>query len=194
MESLDLTFKEVDKIIKLLISGHIGVMPTDTIYGIVGSALNPDTVAEIYLLRKRSSNKPLIVLISALDDLKKFDVILSKTQTDFLNKIWPSPVSIVLPCLSENYTYLHRGTQSLAFRIPKNETLLEILKRVGPLVAPSANIEKGKPSTTTVEAKKYFGDQISFYIDGGIIQSKPSTLIEFDGNKMKVLRQGSFKI
>lgn len=166
-------------IVNLLRKGKIGVMPTDTIYGIVGSALNPKTVEKIYKLRKRSKKKPFIILISSLNDLKKFDVTLTKEQENFLKKIWPNPVSVVLPT----------GTKSLAFRMPKNKKLLELLRAVGPLVAPSANIAGAKPAQTIDQAKQYFGDSV-FYVDGGEITSKPSALIEFSDTGVKVLRPG----
>lgn len=171
------------------------MMPTDTIYGIVGSALNPQTVEEIYKIRKRDTTKPLIVLISSLDDLKKFDIKLTKEQKSFLQKIWPNPVSVILSCPNEKFSYLHRGKKSLAFRLPRNGMLMQILKEVGPLVAPSANLEKEKPAETIEQAKKYFGDKISFYIDEGILKSKPSTVIQLyeDGLRL-VLRKGNFPV
>lgn len=179
----------------LLKKGKVGVIPTDTVYGIVGSALNPKTVEEIYHLRKRATDKPMIILISAVDDLKKFDIKLTSKQKEFLKKVWPNPVSVVLPCKLAKFYYLHRGKKSLAFRIPKNEMLLEILKGVGPLVAPSANYADEKPAQTLAEAKKYFGNRISFYTDGGRLKLKPSTVIQLyeDGTRI-VLRAGSFKV
>lgn len=183
------------QIIELLKKGKIGVIPTDTIYGIVGSALNPEAVEEIYTLRKRETDKPFIILISSVDDLKKFEVKLTKEQKEFLGKNWPNPVSVILAVNIEKLKYLHRGKNSLAFRMPKNRRLLDILKRVGPLVAPSANIAGEKPAETAEEAKRYFGDKISFYLDAGKLKSKPSTIIRLyeDGTKI-VLRAGSFRV
>lgn len=186
---------KIQQIIDLLKSGKIGVMPTDTIYGIVGSALNPDTVEEIYKLRKRNPDKPMIILISSLSDLKKFDINLTKAQTDFLEKIWPNPVSVVLPCPYEKFAYLHRGKRSLAFRMPKDEKLLNVLKKIDPLVAPSANIGSEKPAQTLDEARKYFGNKVSFYIDGGKLKAKPSTIVQlYKDGTIIVLRKGSFKL
>ena len=186
---------EVKRIIQLLKAGKVGVIPTDTIYGIVGSALNPQTVEEIYYLRKRVSDKPMIVLIAEVSDLRKFDIDLTPAQIDFLGKIWPNPVSVVLPCPSEEFKYLHRGKRSLAFRMPKNGKLLELLKQTGPLVAPSANIEDQKPAETINEAKEYFADEVSFYVEGGKLKSKPSTIVQLnkDGTHI-VLREGLFKV
>lgn len=195
MKPFDLTSKEINIAVKLLKSGQIGVMPTDTIYGIVGSALNPKTVEEIYSLRRRDSSKPMIILISSLNDLNLFDISLTKDQKKFLQKSWPNALSVILSCTLEKLRYLHRDKKSLAFRMPKDSNLLEILKQTGPLVAPSANLEKNKPAQTVKEARKYFGNNIPFYVDGGKLESKPSTVIQLyeDGTRI-VLREGSFKI
>lgn len=183
------------KIIDQLKSGKVGVIPTDTIYGIVGSALNPEVVEKIYNLRKRSKNKPMIILISQLSDLEKFEINLTETQKELLKKVWPNPVSVVLPCASDNFKYLHRGTNTLAFRMPNDDDLLETLKVTEPLVAPSANFEGQKPSQTIDEAKRFFGDEVDFYINGGRIISKPSTLIKLnEDGSTKILREGSFKL
>lgn len=184
----------MDELVSILKKGQIAVVPTDTIYGIVGSALNPQTVERIYKLRKRSKGKPMIILISCLEDLKKFDIKLTQKQKEFLQKNWPNPLSVILICKNNKFKYLHRGKNSLAFRMPKNENLLKILSEVGPLVAPSANLEGDLPAKNIAEARRYFGNQVGFYLDGGTIQSAQSTLIEFREDSLKILRMGSFKI
>jgi L-threonylcarbamoyladenylate synthase len=83
--------------------------------------------------------------------------------------------SIVFDC--NDFEYLHRGKKSLAFRLPHNKDLIDILKISGPIVAPSANIEGAKPAENIKEAKSYFGDKIDFYLDVGTIKSKPSKII-----------------
>ncbi len=195
MRPLNLNLKDVDQVIELLKIGRIGVMPTDTIYGIIGSALNPKTVKEIYSLRSRSSDKPLIVLIASLEDLKRFGIALTQQQKDFLISVWPNPVSVILPCPKEEFSYLHRGKNSLAFRMPKHEQLLKVLKKTGPLVAPSANFENSPPAEDINQARKYFGNNIAFYVDGGTVKSQPSTVIQLyeDGTKI-VLREGNYRV
>ncbi len=173
--------------------GKIAVIPTDTIYGIVSVAFNKDTVEKIYKLRKRNPTKPFIILISSLKDLKHFGIVLTQKQKDLLQKIWPNPVSVILPVKNQKWSYLHRGTKTLAFRVPDKKDLLELLKQTGPLIAPSANFEGEKPSTTIKEAKNYFGDSVSIYIDGGELDSYPSTLIKIENGQIEILRQGAFK-
>lgn len=189
----DSSSEELVNLANQLKSGSIAVIPTDTQYGIVTSALNQNSVEKVYQLRKRSPEKPMIILISDLSDLKKFDIYLSEEQIVKLNTLWPNPISIIFP--KENgLEYLHRGKKSLAFRIPKLNWLQDLLKISGPLVAPSANFEGEIPATNISEAHNYFGDQINFYIDDGVQNNPPSTVIRFVDQKIEIIRQGVFKI
>ncbi len=156
-------------------------MATDTIYGILGSALLSNTVERIYKLRQRDLKKPMIVLIGLLNDLKIFDIKLTPRLKNFLSNIWFNtkvPTSVIISCPSKKFSYLHRGTKTIAFRIPAKKDLLNLLRKTGPLVAPSANISGKKPAKNIKEAKKYFGNKIDFYVDGGTIKNSPSILIE----------------
>jgi len=173
--------KETGKEIK---SGKIGVIPTDTIYGIVCSAFDKKSVEKIYELRKRDLKKPMIVLISSLKDLKLFGIEIDKKTAD---KYWPGKTSIILPV--KKFEYLHRGKKSLAFRLPDDSNLIQILKVSGPIVAPSANIEGKEPATTIEEAKEYFGEKINFYLSAGKLKSKPSKIISLLKGKVEVVRK-----
>lgn len=189
--------KKIDqKIINILKSGGVGVLPTDTIYGLVGLALNKKTVGKIYKLKKRSPRKPFIILIADVNDLKKFGVALDETVKKVLSEFWPGPVSVILKCpkLKKELSYLYPLNKTMAFRCPNMKWLNVLLEKTGPLVAPSANPE-GLPSTETIkQAKKYFGDKVDFYFDAGTIKNSPSTLISLDNGKIEVLRQGKTKI
>lgn len=181
------------KLALLLKEGVIAVMPSDTIYGICGNAFKEEIVKKIYKLRKRSPQKPMIILISDLDDLKKFGIRLSLKEKLFLNKIWPDKISVVLDIKEtdklKKLNYLHRGTRTLAFRLPRPKWLRELLKISGPLVAPSANWEGYKPAETIFGAKKYFGNKV-IYFDSGRIEGRPSVLIKLHNDKVEILRQG----
>jgi len=177
----------------ILLKGGVGVLGTDTIYGLVGSALEKKTVERIYQLRKRNSKKPMIILVSSVRDLELFDTGLDAKTKKFLRKIWPGKVSVILPCKNNKFSYLHRGKKSLAFRIPKKDKLLKLIKKTGPLVAPSANWEGFAPASMIKQAQKYFANKADFYLDEGRLKSKPSTLIEIKKGKIKVKREGAVK-
>lgn len=163
----------------------MGVLATDTIYGIVGRAHDRTAVERIYKLKGRSPDKPMIILIGSVEDLELFGV-----RADGVNLAdhWPGPVSIILPCDRDDLEYLHRGTKTLAFRLPDKPALRDLLSKTGPLVAPSANPEGHPPARNVEEAKAYFGDQVSIYV-GGEVTGSPSKLIKIDeSGNVTVLR------
>ena len=188
--------KNITKIIK---EGGVGILPTDTLYGLVGLALNKKAVERIYEIKKRDKEKKLIILIAHKKDLKLFKINIDDRTKKVLNKFWPNPISIVLP-LSDDKTfnqsifYLNRGTDTLAFRMPKPKWLRKLLKKTGPLVAPSANPEGMSPAENIEQAKAYFGNLVDFYVDKGQLKGQPSTLIALNEQGLEVRRQGVAEI
>ncbi len=179
------------RVIQTLCNGGVGVIPTDTLYGIVGSALSKKTVERIYTVRHRDSDKPLIVLIGSIDDVSLFGIHLHSFEQKIVSTVWPGKVSVVIPCAQKKFTYLHRGTKSIAFRMPRHQGLLRLLVRTGPLVAPSANTQGHDPAYTIAEAHAYFRENVDFYVDVGERHSPPSTLISLDTSGVRVVREGA---
>ncbi|MFA6338619.1 MAG: L-threonylcarbamoyladenylate synthase [Candidatus Paceibacterota bacterium] len=183
-----------EDIIKIIKNGGIGVIPTDTIYGLVGSAFSPVAIQRIYEIKGRDTDKGLIVLISNIEDLKPFDVEVSEKTKIFLKKYWPGKVSVILDSKSKYFEYLKQKDGTIAFRVPDNEELVQLLRETGPLIAPSANPQGNSPATIIAQAKNYFGKKVDFYIDGGILESTPSTLVRIKDDNISILRQGEVKI
>ncbi len=169
-------------------AGEVGVIPTDTLYGIVCSAFNEKAIEKIYELKKRNINKSVVILISDISDIKKFEINTSDEILEKIEKFWPGPNSIIFPCQLEKFKYLHHGANEIAFRLPDNKNLIEFLKQTGPIIAPSANIEGLPPAKNIDEAQKYFGSNVDFYIDGGILDGQPSRLIKFVGGDIQFVR------
>lgn len=193
-----MTSNESKELVKVLKSGGVAVMPTDTIFGIVGRADSKDVVKRIYKIKGRDKDKPLIVLISSIRDLKKFGVELKKEQLDFLKNVWLAEarllqnskraVSVVLPTKSKEFAYL-KGKTGISFRLPKNEMLINLIKKTGPLVAPSANPQGLPPAKNIKEAKEYFGNKVDIYIRGKVKSKKPSQLWDLTGKEPICLRK-----
>ncbi|MDP2630700.1 MAG: L-threonylcarbamoyladenylate synthase [Candidatus Uhrbacteria bacterium] len=180
------------ELVMLLKCGAIGVIPTDTIYGISASAVNKEAIERLYDIRNRDRSKPFIVLISSIDDLDAFGISLKGEMRKELLRIWPAPVSVVLTCHDKKYAHLHRGVGSIAFRVPAWAQLRTFLKRTGPLVTTSVNPEGKKPAITVKEARSYFGDILDFYVDVGSLRSTPSTLLRLAHDGFEVLRRGGY--
>ncbi|MBI4094810.1 MAG: Sua5/YciO/YrdC/YwlC family protein [Candidatus Liptonbacteria bacterium] len=173
----------------MLKRGGIGIVPTDTILGLVGVARRRSTVERIYRVRRRNPKKPLIVLIARIEDLRRFGVRITPRMRETLNRVWPGPVSVVLPCRSKKLSYLHRGTRAIAFRLPDHKTLAMLLRSVGPLVAPSANPEGLPPAKNLREARAYFGKNVDFYVSASSRRKKASSVIRIKGVRPMVIRK-----
>ena len=82
----------------------------------------------------------------------------------------------------------------MAFRLPDKKNLIDLIKKVGPLVAPSANPEDMSPAKNIKEARRYFGEAVDFYVDEGDLVSGPSTLVKILGDNIEVVREGAVKL
>ena len=154
---------------KVLQNGGIAVIPTDTIYGVVGRADLPATVARIYKIKNRAPEKQCIILIGDWSETKKFGVDSSKfkiLETD-------EPTSFIL--------------DGIAFRRPQKPEFQDFLLQTGPLIAPSANPEGLSPAQNISEAQNYFGDAVDFYEDGGTLTGRASKIIKLGSDGAQIL-------
>ncbi|MEI6850772.1 MAG: L-threonylcarbamoyladenylate synthase [Candidatus Saccharibacteria bacterium] len=159
-------------------AGKLAVIPTDTIYGLVASALNKNAIEKVYSLKKRAPQKPFIILISDISELGFFKISLSMDLLAKLSEYWPGPNSLIFQCDNSDLDYLTLGRNTLAFRMPANKLLRSFIRKTGPLIAPSANHEGQKPAVDIKSAIDYFQEKVDYYVDYGFIDNQPSNLID----------------
>jgi tRNA threonylcarbamoyl adenosine modification protein (Sua5/YciO/YrdC/YwlC family) len=175
-----------NEVIDLIKQGKIGIIRTDTIYGVVGQAAKEAAVERIFALKGRDETKPPIVLIhdmSAMYDQPSSDM------HQFVSSVWPGRVSVIVPS-PHAPAWISRGETTATYRVPADESLRKLLSRTGPLIAPSANPQSLSPATTIQEAVHYFGEQVDFYVDGGrVTDNTPSQLLRItDDGQVERLR------
>lgn len=170
--------------------GEIAVIPTDTVYGVVARAADPEAVARLYQLKHREA-KPGTLVAASIEQLVELGV--KRRYLVAVEQFWPGAVSVIIPC-GENLHYIHQGVGSLAFRIPGDTWLQSLLEQTGPLLTSSANQPGEPPATTISEAKAYFGDQVDWYEDGGVVNREPSTVIRIIDDAIEVVRMGAVKL
>jgi L-threonylcarbamoyladenylate synthase len=186
-----LNMLSINEIADFIGQGMIGVIPTDTLYGVVCSAAQPQTISKLYALKKREQ-KPGTVIAASIDQLVELGV--PKRYLTAVQQFWPNPISVVIP-LGEHLQELHAGKGSVAFRIPDNDQLMSLLQQTGPLLTSSANQPGEQPANIISEAENYFGDEVDFYVDGGdLSNAKPSTVIRMVDDAVEVLREGALKV
>jgi L-threonylcarbamoyladenylate synthase len=174
----------------MLKSGAVGVLPTDTVYGLVCQASNADAVKRLYLTKRREK-KPGTIIASSIEQLVELGI--TRRYLKAVEQYWPGAISVIIPC--DDLEHVHLGLRSVAVRVTDNKSLIEVLKATGPLLSTSTN-HPGQPTANTIpEAHDYFGDQVDFYVDGGDLTGRlPSTVIRVIDDTVEVLRQGAGKI
>ena len=171
--------------------GAIGVIPTDTVYGVVCRAVDAAAVKRLYALKQRAA-KPGTVMAATIEQLEELGI--KRRYLTAVQEFWPGAVSVVIPCGPELES-LHQGKLSLAVRLPDLAPLQALLAQTGALLTTSAN-QPGEPVAATIEqAQRYFGESVDFYIDGGDVSDRqPSTVIRVVDDAVEVLRPGAVDI
>ncbi len=170
---------------EVLLKGGFVVVPTDTIYGILADALNYESILRLQRLR-RPSRRPFLVLVPDIFWVKKLGLVVEREHLKLL-----SVPGLTLVLRKRGGLHHWLGRKTIAVRLPRKGFIFRLLKELGrPVVAPSANPE-GKPPAKSIEkALEYFGDEVSFYVDGGRIERRPSTVISLEGEGIEILRSG----
>lgn len=174
------------EVVRLLQAGGVGILRTDTLYGVVASATNEVAVQRIYELKGRDETKSPIVLVS--NQSQVFDAV-SDEHERLLGDVWPGPVSVIIPSVDAP-VWIRRDNDSVAYRLPKSSELQNLVDQTGPLIAPSANPQSLSPAMTIQQAVGYFGDKVDFYVDGGeVIDPSPSQILQITSSgEVKRLR------
>lgn len=179
------TQDQYNKALKYLRDGGVIAYPTDTTYGIGCDATNLSAVKKIFELKGRDINKPLSLAFSNLDMLKKFTDV-SKIPDRILKKLFPGPVTILLPKNELIADAITAGSPKVGARIPDYHKILELIEELGkPIITTSAN-----PSG---EADPVSADEITlpvdFIVSGECKYKKPSTIIDIE--KKVLIRVGA---
>lgn len=162
------------EVVKTLQRGGVVILRTDTLYGVLGRAQDAAAVAKVYDLKDRDEKKSPIVLISSTDQL--FDDP-TDTIKQLTGKVWPGKVSVIMPSVKAP-VWIRRENNSVAYRLPADKSLRDLIAKTGPLIAPSANPEGREPAMSIEEAFDYFGHGVDVYVDGGnVYDDTPSQLL-----------------
>lgn len=182
---------DVNSLVNILNNGGIAVIPTDTVYGLVGDATNENVIKKIFLIKQRENSKPLLILISNFDMLKKYVKNISSLELGIINKFWPGPLTIIFQNKKNLSDVLTANKSEIAIRMPNDERLLDLINKLDkPIIATSANIAHKKTITSIDLLEDNIKNNVDYIYDGGFLEDKPSTIIKVIDNKVIIVRDG----
>ncbi len=181
--------KKAGSIIK---DGGLVAFPTETVYGLGGDALNPQSSMKIYAAKGRPSDNPLIVHVADMESIKKIVKEIPDAGYKLAEKYWPGPLTMIMNKSDAVPYETTGGLDTVAIRMPSNKIAAELIRCSGGYIAaPSANIS-GRPSPT--EAKYCVEDlsgRVEMIIDGGAVGiGLESTIIDLTSDVPMILRPG----
>ena len=182
----------MDMACDLLQRGELVAFPTETVYGLGGDALNPESSERIYSAKGRPSDNPLIVHIADMDTVEKLATEVPDKARACMEAFWPGPLTVILPKKDIVPDETTGGLKTVAIRMPSHPVAMELIKKSGVYIAaPSANLS-GRPSPTT--AQHVYEDmqgRIELILDGGPVGiGIESTIVDFTGDTPTILRPG----
>lgn len=182
---------------ELLARGGILAIPTESSYGLAADPRNPVGVEAIFAAKGRAAIKPLPVVVAGVSQLTELGVAPDCPAIAIAARWWPAPLSVLVPFASQGAAPLPAaaGAAVVAVRVPAHDALRELLSRLGPLTATSANLAGRPPILEPLAAREFLLGSDAMVIDGGSLPGgEPSTLAEWTGTGWKVLRAGSFPL
>ena len=181
----------MDKIENTLAAGGAVVLPTETVYGLFAQALNQEAVERVYELKRRPRNKALNLNVASLEEIYAF----SKNQPCYLEQLYqaflPGPLTIILQANDRVPAWINSAMETVGFRIPNHPVTLDLIRKYGPLIGPSANLSGKASGTSFQQIMMDFQEEVSGVEEDAALTGKDSTILDLSGEKALILRQGA---
>ena len=176
----------------LIMQGQLVAIPTETVYGLGANGLDEAAVANIFTVKGRPQDNPLILHISGPEQIELYAHGVPQAAYTLAEKFWPGPLTMILPAKHIVPKRTTGGLDTVGLRCPDCDITRKIIRLSGvPIAAPSANIS-GKPSTTTADHVLHDHDgKIPLIVDGGPCRvGVESTIVDLTGKRPRLLRPG----
>ncbi len=180
------------KVVDLFKEGKVGIFPTDTAYGIGCRMDDESALRKVFEIRNRPLEKALLVLVSSIDMAKEYVEISEDLEKNILEKYWPGGLTVILKCYQNRVPGIIRAEgDTLAVRLPNNNELVDVIKKVGvPIAAPSANYSGSSTPLRLSQVEESLTEKVDFVINGVCTMEGVSTIVDATGDQLKVIRQG----
>ncbi len=190
----------VHRIVEYLCNGKLVALPTETVYGIAASALQPAAVERLRELKARDGDKPFALAIRSGDECKDYVPDMSPLALRLSRRVWPGPVTLVLPNSHQDSAVFQLDPEvqkavtpagTIGIRVSPDELLEQVLSLIaGPLALTSANFA-GQPPATDDSGLEQLDGHVDLIIKAGKTHfGAPSTVVQVDGESVRVLREG----
>ena len=178
--------------VNVLRQGGVVAFPTETCYGLAVDPYNPEALRRLYEIKKRGEDKPLLILIDHLSQLKQCVTKIPCLYKSLMDEFWPGPLTLIFPANPELPSLLTGGSSTVAIRRSPHPVASLLVKFSGiPVTATSANLSGEPPALCASDCREIFGNSVDYILDiGEIGKNTFSTIVGIEDNKLTIIRAG----
>jgi len=183
----------VRKAAEILAAGGIVIYPTDTVYGIGCSIVNKNAIERIYLIKRQRADKPFSFVCSDLTNISEYAHV-SNAAFKIMKHLVPGPYTFILPAarMKQLPKILVSKRKTVGVRVPDSKATLAIVNGLGhPILSTSVTDENGTVLHDPEDIKALYNNAVDLILDGGILPSEQSTVLDLTGDEPVVVRKGA---
>ncbi|MEO5603016.1 MAG: L-threonylcarbamoyladenylate synthase [Cyclobacteriaceae bacterium] len=188
--------KDINKAKQLLRQGELVAIPTETVYGLAGNALDSEAVIKIFQVKNRPQFDPLIIHLPSFEKVNRYAENIPDNARSLAEVFWPGPLTLLLNKKKIINELVTAGLPTVGIRCPDHPLTMELLQDLDfPLAAPSANPFGYVSPTTAQHVNDQLGGKIRYILDGGPCRvGIESTIIGFENGGATVYRSGGLRV
>ena len=176
---------------EVLRKGGVGIIPTDTVYGLACGIGHPKAIRRIYELKDMDPKKPLAILVGDMTTVGTYAKGVTTPYFRMLKRVLPGPYTFIFEATSEVPKIMLRKRRTIGIRMPDNPITLALLEELDePLLTTSVRTPDDQWVIEPVEVEATLDHRVDVVVDGGPLVLTPSTVVDLSGAEPELLREG----
>lgn len=181
----------INKAVQILKNDGVVIYPTDTVYGLGAGILSKKGIDRIYRIKKISNHKLLSFIVPDFKSIAQYAHI-SNHAYKIMKRCLPGPYTFILPATNHVPKKLFQKRKTVGIRMPDNNLCKELVNALqSPIISASVPAGPDEILNNPEEIVKRFGNEIDLVMDGGLLVSEPSTIVDLTGMDVEIIRKGS---
>lgn len=190
MNTIRLEKEDLQQVAQLLKEGNVVAFPTDTVYGLAVIYENEEALEALKRSKGRPENKPIPTMVSSIEQMKEI-AQMSEKATALAEAFMPGAFTMILKKKETLPAYLTNGFDTVGIRMPNDEFILELIEACGkPLLVTSANLSGEETGIRDDQVLSQLDGRIHAIVMGEAVGKVASTIVDFSGEDVKIIREG----
>jgi tRNA threonylcarbamoyl adenosine modification protein (Sua5/YciO/YrdC/YwlC family) len=178
---------------ELLAGGGIIIYPTDTVYGLGCSVTDKNAIERIHLVKRQRADKPFSFVCSDLTHISEYAQV-SNAAFKVMKRMIPGPYTFILPAsrMKQLPKILVSKRKTVGIRVPDSPVTQALVRELGhPILSTSVTLDSSEPLNDPDVIREHFNNAVDLILDGGVLLSEPSTVLDLTGEAPVLVRKGA---